>query len=72
MSTYDPTGLTTTEDCPATHPTTGNGCVEAPGHDGLHRAMGVLRMQLFGPELTEAAPRPAPTEARQSAGGGER
>lgn len=51
MTTYDALGLPADSDCPAAHPTTGNHCTEPPGHDGNHRAMGVQRMQAFGPGL---------------------
>jgi hypothetical protein len=38
--------------CSGRHPVTGNPCVEAVGHEGLHRAMGTQRMQGFGAEAT--------------------
>lgn len=58
MSEYDPTGLMSSECCPARHPVTGNGCTMAPEHEGLHLAMGTQRVQMFGESATcSEAPR---------------
>lgn len=39
-------------ECPATHPTTGNPCLNTGDHD-THQAMGEKRLQLFGDNLQE-------------------
>ena len=51
---YDAVGIPSNSSCPARHPKSGALCIESPGHEGEHRAMGVSRLQWFGANLREA------------------
>ena len=53
---HDAAGIPVDTDCPARHSVSGALCIEPPGHEGDHRAMGVSRLQWFGPNLQGSEP----------------
>jgi hypothetical protein len=56
LRSHDMVGIPVDTNCLARHPVSGALCIESPGHESEHRAMGVSRLQWFGANLRESDP----------------